>query len=73
MRVDDNDQNAGRCICPECPTYSDCMSGNAEKLYCSRDKTACDTTPNGCICGNCPVWASNRLTSHYFCREGAAV
>ncbi len=72
MRPQDNEQNAGRCICPECPTYNDCMDGNDERLFCARGKTSCDPTPNGCICGSCPVWSENQLSSYYFCREGAA-
>lgn len=72
MRPDDNDSNAKQCICPDCPTYNQCMSEASERLFCARGTTSCETNPMGCICGSCPVWASNSLSSFYFCREGAA-
>ncbi len=72
MRPADNDNNAGMCLCPGCPTYNDCMRGNDEHLFCARGDTQCIPSPNGCICGECPVWAENDLNSYYFCREGAA-
>lgn len=73
MRPEDNDANQARCICPDgCPTYNDCMSGEEEKLFCSRGETACNPASQGCICERCPVWAHYDLSSLYFCLEGAA-
>ncbi len=72
MRPADNDDNAGMCLCPDCPTYDECMGGNSEALYCARGKTPCTPTASGCICGECPVWAENSLSSYYFCMRGAA-
>lgn len=72
MRVEDTESNAGRCLCPGCPTYDDCMRDAGERLYCSRGKTACTPPPRGCICGECPVWAQYQLGTLYFCMDGAA-
>lgn len=72
MRPDDTDINASSCVCPNCPTYDDCMRGNDERLYCSRGKTECKPASKGCICEECPVWADYDLTSLYFCLKGAA-
>jgi aldose sugar dehydrogenase len=72
MRPDNTDENAEGCLCPGCPTYNECMQGKSERLFCSRGATDCGPEPHGCICGECPVWASYGLGSYYFCREGAA-
>ncbi len=73
MRPEDDDENAGRCLCPGCPTYDDCMRGKDQRLYCARGRTDCDPAANGCICGECPVWASYGLGSYYHCTGGPAV
>jgi hypothetical protein len=73
MNVDDNEQNADRCLCPGCPTYNDCMRGESQRLFCSRGKTDCDPSANGCLCGGCPVWSDYDLSGYYYCKEGAAV
>jgi hypothetical protein len=72
MKPEDNAQNAGDCICPDCPTYNACMGGTDERLYCSRGMTECDPSAKSCICDRCPVWTENDLTSYYFCMDGAA-
>ena len=72
MKVDDTAQNAGRCFCPDCPTYDECMKKAHQRLFCSRGKTDCEPQANSCICGRCPVWASYGLGSYYFCIQGAA-
>lgn len=72
MRPENNGQNAGWCLCPGCPTYNTCMRDADERLFCSRGKTGCTPAPKGCICGECPVWATYDLKSFYFCMEGAA-
>lgn len=72
MKVEDTQANAGSCICPGCPTYNDCMRGSDERLFCGRDKTSCNPSPHGCICGDCPVWSDYSLATYYFCRNGAA-
>lgn len=72
MRPDDNQETAEMCLCPGCPTYNDCMRSNEERLFCARGKSACDVSAVECICSECPVWASFRLDSYYFCMRGAA-
>ena len=72
MKVDDNDKNAGRCLCPGCPTYNDCMHGKQQRIFCSRGATECDPKSKGCICSECPVWSDYDLGSLYFCTSGAA-
>ena len=72
-KVDDTEQNAAACICPDCPTYNTCMGRADEKLYCSRGKTDCDPKARRCTCPDCPVWANYDLTSTYFCQDGAAL
>lgn len=72
MRPDDTEQNAGRCICPGCPTYNECMGEADEVLFCVRGATACGPSASGCICPECPVWATYSLVSRYFCMSGAA-
>ena len=72
MRPQDDDRNAGRCHCPQCPTYDDCMSERRQRLFCSRGRTDCDPTSAGCVCGECPVWMEYGLGGYYFCTDGAA-
>jgi len=73
MKPEDNEKNAGACLCPGCPTYNDCMRDKKSRLFCSRGKTDCKPSANGCLCGECQVWAANDLSSFYYCRESAAV
>jgi hypothetical protein len=72
MRPENTDQNAGSCLCPGCPTYNGCMKEKGQALFCSRGDTECDPSPKGCICGECPVWASYDLSDYYYCMNGAA-
>lgn len=71
MRPENSDANAGSCLCPGCPTYSDCPRSAGERLFCSRGKTRCGLVENGCLCGECPVWSDNELSGFYYCLEGA--
>ncbi len=72
MRPDDTSANTSRCNCPGCPTYNDCMGGKDERLFCGRGKTDCGPVANGCLCGECDVWADYELSDYYYCMEGAA-
>jgi hypothetical protein len=72
MRVEDNADNASRCLCPDCPTYDSCMGRADEKLYCGHARSDCDPTQRRCVCPDCPVWADHSLAATYFCTEGAA-
>ena len=43
------------CICPSCPTYTECAANANEKLFCVIGKSIeCITKPKGCECPNCP-------------------
>jgi len=72
MSVEDIAENASACLCPDCPTYNNCMGGADEKLYCARGRTACEVTARRCVCPDCPVWSRNGLSTTYFCTGGAA-
>lgn len=72
MKVDDNETTVAQCICPECPTYDDCMREASETLYCARGETRCEARAVECICPDCAVWSNYSLSSTFFCLEGAA-
>lgn len=72
MKVPDTKENAGMCICPNCPTHNSCMKEKNENLFCSRGKSECKVVRQGCICGECPVASRYRLNELYFCDNGQA-
>lgn len=67
MKVLDNAENAGKCICTGCPTYNSCMEKGGQVLYCARGKSECDIDSSGCICGECPVGSEYALSDLYYC------
>ncbi len=73
-KVEKNESNIKRCMCPGCPSYNDCARGNSENLYCAKanGKSSCPFEKKGCLCGACPVHAENNLTSGYYCINGSA-
>jgi len=71
--VPNTNENAERCHCPDCPTYSDCMRTNNEHLFCSRGNTECKLDEEGCICGECPVWKEYGIKSFYYCRSSLKI
>ncbi len=73
-KVEKNDANMGKCVCPSCPSYNDCARGKSEKLYCAGDvgKSSCAYQMNGCICSQCPVHMENNLMAGYYCMHGSA-
>lgn len=73
MPVDPTSENKAQCICPECPTYDECMTMEEEVLYCGTSVTMCeDTQRNGCNCGACDVRAAYELAGTYYCVSGPA-
>jgi aldose sugar dehydrogenase len=72
MAVDNTAENAERCVCPGCPTYTDCMRDAAEVLFCARGVSTCSPTAVSCKCGGCSVWGHYGLSSYYFCIKDAA-
>lgn len=67
MNVADTGDNAASCICPNCPTYNECMTGGGSVLFCARGKSDCDVERQGCICGECPVQSQYRNSGMYYC------
>jgi hypothetical protein len=70
MKPKNNAENFGKCICINCPLYTDCNKNNAERIFCARTKAGCpmDDKKN-CICPkDCPVYEDNNLTGAYFCK-----
>lgn len=71
MSVDVTEANREACLCPNCPTYDECMAMEEEALYCGTAVTICELTKAGCICGGCPVFSEYGLAGTYFCEAGA--
>jgi hypothetical protein len=60
------------CICPECPTYTDCARDAHELIYCVVGRSpGCITEDLGCICPGCPVTSELGLVHLTFCIEGS--
>lgn len=70
--VPDTEENAGRCRCPACPVYNECLEENNERLFCSRGSTNCYIEKRGCLCPHCPNEVEYRLNSFFYCEKGAA-
>ena len=71
-KIADSEENLKKCICTGCPSYTECMKGKTQALFCAKGKTDCELTRNGCLCGACPVASENRLDKMYYCEIGAA-
>ena len=69
MPVVDNEVNAAKCVCPGCPSYNDCLRGESTVLFCAREKSSCEISEQGCICGGCPITAEFGLTNYYYCKR----
>lgn len=60
------------CICPDCPTYTDCARNAKELLYCVTGRSpSCITEDFGCICPGCPVTVELGLEYQTFCIGGS--
>lgn len=72
ITVDKNKENLNKCICPTCPTYTQCSRDKEELLFCCGKpcKSSCDHQKNGCICGSCSVHSENSLGKYYYCMNG---
>ena len=71
-RVPDTPENRKGCACPVCPTFNECMKRGEERLYCAQGSTHCPVERLGCVCGECGVAISCRLSSNYYCDGGPA-
>jgi hypothetical protein len=71
-KIPDTQENIQKCICGGCPSYSQCMRGKDEILYCARAKSHCEIVKSGCLCGACPLTPEFDLDKMYYCEIGAA-
>ena len=70
MKVPNTSENRAKCICPNCPTYNECMEKGKERLFCAKEETKCNPEKQGCICGECPIASEFGLNKFYYCRTG---
>ncbi len=66
--VPDTPENAGRCLCGDCPSKPD----ELKSFYCARGASSAGVQRRGCLCADCPVTIDYDLTGEYYCIEGAA-
>ncbi|NLI73358.1 MAG: DUF2769 domain-containing protein [Euryarchaeota archaeon] len=60
------------CICPDCPTYTQCAADRGELLYCFLGKSAqCIEAQAGCICPDCVLTEKLGLKNIYYCTSGS--
>jgi hypothetical protein len=64
------ESNRSLCVCPKCPTYSECMRQKEERMFCWYEKSPCPVTPTGCLCPTCPVAALMGYSHTYYCSGG---
>jgi hypothetical protein len=67
MKVPNTKENNNDCLCPNCPTYNECMMDKKINLFCSTGKSECKIDRQGCLCGECPVASRYGLNKLYFC------
>jgi len=66
------EENKKKCICEPCPSYTECMRGGNELLFCVTGKSAgCIFDKKGCICPSCPVKTILGLKKAYYCIKGS--
>jgi len=65
-------EHRGLCICPNCPTYTDCAKQKRELFFCSigSARSAYIKEEKWCICESCPVTQLEGLTNIYYCIKG---
>jgi|WetSurMetagenome_2_1015567.scaffolds.fasta_scaffold57870_2 hypothetical protein len=69
---DSEEKFSGMCICPKCPTYTNCAKDAKERIFCLKGKSfACISFEKGCICPTCPVTAKCGMKYKNFCTKGA--
>jgi hypothetical protein len=62
----------GLCICPSCPTYTNCAKNAKELLFCYHGKSfMCIDREKECNCPKCPVTKELELKNKFFCARGA--
>ena len=60
------------CICPDCPTYTDCAKKADERLFCwFGGSNNCISKEIDCLCPSCPVTSEMGLKHDFFCTRGS--
>ncbi len=60
------------CICPDCPTYTDCAKKADERLFCwFGGSKNCISKEIDCLCPSCPVASEMGLKHDFFCTRGS--
>ncbi|MDD4624961.1 MAG: DUF2769 domain-containing protein [Candidatus Paceibacterota bacterium] len=68
MKPENSKENSRKCICGECPVYSECCREKNELLFCGRTNSICELNQNRmCICGDCPIHFEYNLQGGYYC------
>jgi hypothetical protein len=69
MKPKNSAENFGKCICVNCPLFTDCNRNKGERLFCARTKSECAMdNKKSCLCpAGCPVYSENDLVGAYYC------
>ncbi|MDD1675945.1 MAG: DUF2769 domain-containing protein [Methanomicrobiales archaeon] len=60
------------CICPTCPTHTQCAKDKNEVLFCVVGMDfGCIAEDKGCLCPGCPVTEVMGLSFNRFCMNGS--
>ena len=66
------EENTKKCICEPCPSYTECMRGGNQLLFCVTGKSRdCIFEKKGCTCPTCPVTKILGLKKAYYCVKGS--
>jgi hypothetical protein len=61
-----------QCLCPKCPTHTECAKRSREKLFCFHGKSfICIDAEVECLCPGCPVHDEMGLKHDFFCTRGS--
>jgi hypothetical protein len=64
----------GDCVCPICPTYTDCAKNDGENVFCITGKSEkCIDMELGCLCPTCPLAQKLKIGVMYnfYCVRGS--
>ena len=62
-------ENKPKCICPECPSFTDC--GARAFCFAQVGKSKCIKEEKGCLCMACPVAKEMKFSHVYYCTRGS--